>query len=237
MFESLATCPDDLLLFMHHVPYTYVLHSGKTVIQSIYDSHYEGAAAVANYVHEWKQLKGHIDDQRYQEVLNQVEYQAGQAEVWRDAVTNWFLRESGIPDDEGRVGNYPGRVEAESMKLDGYEVKDVTPWEDASGGKAVMCAAGRCEAKFSYAGVAGWHRINVRYFDQNNGVSRFRVFVGEQLIDEWAADDHLPTRKIDSTSSSRRVIHGVALRPGDEIRIEGVPDGGEPAGLDYVEIQ
>ena len=44
MFESLATCPDDLLLFLHHVPYTYKLHSGKTVIQSIYDSHYEGAA-------------------------------------------------------------------------------------------------------------------------------------------------------------------------------------------------
>jgi len=32
-YESLAECPDNLLLFMHHVPYTYVLHSGKTVIQ------------------------------------------------------------------------------------------------------------------------------------------------------------------------------------------------------------
>ena len=29
-----ATCPDDLLLFMHHVPYTHVLHCGNTVIQS-----------------------------------------------------------------------------------------------------------------------------------------------------------------------------------------------------------
>ena len=33
MFETLATCPDDLLLFLHHVPYTYKLHGGKTVIQ------------------------------------------------------------------------------------------------------------------------------------------------------------------------------------------------------------
>ena len=41
-FESLATCPDEELLFMHHVPYTHVLHSGKTVIQHIYDSHYQG---------------------------------------------------------------------------------------------------------------------------------------------------------------------------------------------------
>ena len=55
-----------------------------------------------------------MDEQRYREVLAQLEYQAGQAEVWRDAVSNWFLRASGIPDAKGRVGNYPGRMEAES---------------------------------------------------------------------------------------------------------------------------
>ena len=105
MYESLATCPDDLLLFLHHVPYTYMLHSGKTVIQSIYDSHYEGAEAVAGYVRRWKSLEGPAStSSAIGEVLAQLEYQAGQAEVWRDAVTNWFLRASGIPDAKGRVG-------------------------------------------------------------------------------------------------------------------------------------
>jgi hypothetical protein len=33
------------------------------------------------------------------------------------------------------------------------------------------------------------------------------------------------------------VISGIALRGGDEIRIEGMPDGGETAALDYVEIR
>src|SRR5215471_15533365 len=37
-YESLPATPDDLLLFFHHVPYTFVLHSGKTVIQHIYDA-------------------------------------------------------------------------------------------------------------------------------------------------------------------------------------------------------
>ena len=37
IYESAATTPDDLLLFFHHVPYTYKLHDGKTVIQYIYD--------------------------------------------------------------------------------------------------------------------------------------------------------------------------------------------------------
>ncbi len=49
-YESLATCPDDLLLFFHHVPYDYKLHSGKTLVQSIYDTHYAGAVAAAEYV-------------------------------------------------------------------------------------------------------------------------------------------------------------------------------------------
>ena len=36
--ESAATTPDDLLLFFHHLPYTWKLHDGKTVIQYLYDS-------------------------------------------------------------------------------------------------------------------------------------------------------------------------------------------------------
>jgi alpha-glucuronidase len=236
VFESLETCPDDIVLFFHHLPYTYKLHSGKTVIQHLYDAHYEGAEAVAEYVRQWKALKGHIDDQRYSEVLAQLAYQEVQAEVWRDAVNNWFFRASGIPDAKGRVGHHPSRYEAESMQLDGYTVRDVTPWEAASGGKAIACTDPKCTATLRYEGAAGWYTVSVQYFDQIDGVSRFRLLVGNQLIDEWAAADRLPTRKLDASSSTRRVVQGVALRPGDEIRMEGMRDGGETAAIDYIEI-
>jgi alpha-glucuronidase len=236
VYESLETCPDDLLLFLHHVPYTYQLHSGKTVIQSIYDSHYEGAAAVAQYVRQWKSLAGLVDEERYGQVLAQLEYQAGQAVVWRDAVNTWFRRASQIPDAKAR--NLPPRFEAEAMSLEGYAVSDVTPMEDASGGKAVACPAGapQCTASLRFSGEPGWYTLNVQYFDQANGTAHYRVWVGNQLVDEWAADLRLPTAKLDSTSSARRVISGIALRPGDTIRIEGRPDGAESAALDYLEI-
>lgn len=236
VYESVEACPDDLLLFLHHVPYQHVLHSGKTVIQSIYDSHYQGAEAAEGYVRQWKQLRGRVDDRRFQEVLAQLEYQAGQAQVWRDAVTEWFRRASGIADAKGRVGHYPGRVEAERMSLQGYAVWEITPWEAASGGKAIACPAASCTASTRFNGEPGWYSIRVRYFDQNDGVSRFRLWVGKQLVDEWSADDHVPARRMDGSSSARRVARGIALRPGDEIRIEGTPDGGEAAGLDYIEI-
>ena len=104
-------------------------------------------------------------------------------------------------------------------------------------GCRLACAAAQCTVSLRFDGAPGWYSLHVQYFDQSDGVSRFRVWVGSQLVDEWAAADRLPTRRIDSSSSTRRVIRGVALRPGDEIRIEGVPDGGEPAALDYIEIQ
>ena len=236
LYETASNTPDDLLLFMHHVPYTYKLHSGKTVIQSIYDLHYDGAEAAAQYVRDWTNLEGHVDERRYREVLTQIEYQAGQAQVWRDAVTTWFRKESSIADARGRVGHYPGRVEAEALQLERYTVVDVAPWESASGGQAVSCPAAICSATYRYAGAAGWRTIRIQYFDTNNGAARYRVKLGDQLIDEWTADDHLPTRKIDGSSSTRRTIPHVALRPGDEIRIEGMPDREERAALDYIEI-
>jgi len=236
IYESLETCPDDLLLFLHHVPYTYKLHSGKTVIQYIYDSHYAGADAVEQYVRQWKSLKGLVDEQRYNQVLGQLEYQAGQAVVWRDAVNTWFQRASQIPDAKTR--NLPARFEAEDMTLQGYTVSDVTPAEDASGGKAVTCPTSTvgCTATLKFTGNPGWYTLYVEYFDQSNGVSYYHVWVGGQLVDEWAADLHLPTIRLDSTSSTRRTIPGIALRPGDVIRIEGKPDGMESAALDYLEI-
>ncbi len=236
MYESLATCPDDLLLFLHHVPYTYMLHSGKTVIQSIYDSHYEGAEAVEGYVREWKSLKGLIDEQRYDDGSGATGV-SGRAGGSVARCGDQLVREgSGIADAKGRVGHYPGRFEAESMTLEGYTVREVTPAEDASGGKAVACAAPSCTATLRYQGEPGWYTLRVEYFDQNDGVSHYRLWIGRQLVDEWAADLRLPTRRLDSTSSTRRQITGIALRPGDQIRMEGVPDGGETAALDYVEI-
>jgi alpha-glucuronidase len=238
MYESLDTTPDELLLFFHHVPYTYVLGSGKTVIQHIYDSHYAGAQLAAGFVNQWKTLKGHVDEERYEEVLGRLEFQAGHAIVWRDAVCNWFLGISGIADQYGRVGHYPGRIEAEAMQLEGYVPFDVVPRETASGGKAIECLPSeqKCSATYRFAGAAGRYEIDVEYFDQNNGKSHFRVFVRDRVVDEWVADDRLPATKPGGDSSTRRRIPGLALRPGDNIRIEGVPDGEEHAALDYIEI-
>ena len=238
LYESRARTPDDLLLFFHHVPYTYVLHSGKTVIQHIYDSHYEGAQRAGDYVRQWQSLVGLVDNDRYAPTLARLEYQSGHAIVWRDAVCEYFLRLSGIADAKGRVGHHATRIEAESMQLTGYTPVAVTPWENASGGKAIECASPQetCSAGIVFKGPSGVYDLDVQYFDQNNGESKFRFFINDKLIDEWVANLQLPATKIGGDSSTRHGIGHVSLRLGDAIRIEGTPDKDERAALDYLEI-
>ncbi len=238
LFESLATTPDELLLFFHHVPYTYALHSGRTVIQHIYDSHYDGAARAGENVTRWKTLEGKMDAGLYTAILGRLEYQAGAAEMWRDAICTWFYKTSGIADAQGRVGNHPGRVPASQMTLDGYTPVNVTPWEDATDGKAVACerATGACTAEWKFNGTRGIYAVDVRYFDQNDGVANFTMKLNGKPIDAWEASDTLPSKQIDGSSSTRHRIAGVALNRGDTIEIAGTPNGGDKAGIDYIEI-
>ena len=45
MYENIDTCPENLLLFFHYAPYSRVLSGGETLIQHIYDTHFEGVEA------------------------------------------------------------------------------------------------------------------------------------------------------------------------------------------------
>ena len=106
-FESLPTCPDELLLFFHHVPYTHVLHSGKTVMQHIYDTHFAGVERVEQMVLRWAGLSGAVDsglldDDAYTNVSTRLGEQLRSAREWRDQVNTYFLRKSGLPDARGR---------------------------------------------------------------------------------------------------------------------------------------
>jgi alpha-glucuronidase len=43
MYEVESQTHDQLLVFFHHAPYSHKLRSGETVVEHLYDSHYEGA--------------------------------------------------------------------------------------------------------------------------------------------------------------------------------------------------
>lgn len=103
MYNSMDTCPEELLLFFHRVPYTHVLKSGKTLIQHIYDTHFEGVEEVEKMLEEWESLKGRIAEDTYKLVRSRFDRQLYNAKEWRDQVNSYFYRKSGIPDEKGRA--------------------------------------------------------------------------------------------------------------------------------------
>jgi alpha-glucuronidase len=102
MYESIEHCPDELLLFFHHVNYTHHLQSGKTVIQHIYDTHFEGVVQARWLVKQWMGLEGLINQNAYSHVLNKLKDQVTHAQLWCDVINTYFYRKSGIPDMIGR---------------------------------------------------------------------------------------------------------------------------------------
>ncbi|MGG6313614.1 alpha-glucuronidase family glycosyl hydrolase [Paenibacillus macerans] len=105
MYDSLEGCPDELLLFFHHVPYNHRLRSGKTVIQHIYDAHFAGADAAEELKRTWDApgLRDYVDPVRHAAVAARLAEQAEHAKHWRDVINTYFFRKSGVPDAEGRT--------------------------------------------------------------------------------------------------------------------------------------
>ncbi len=102
MYNNIDTCPEELLLFFHHVPYTWKLKSGKTLIQHIYDSHFEGVEEVEAMITAWEGLKGKVPERTYEVVRERFGRQLLNALEWRDQVNSYFYRKSGIGDEKGR---------------------------------------------------------------------------------------------------------------------------------------
>ena len=101
-YEDIATCPDELVLFFHHLPYTHVLQSKKTLIQHIYDTHFAGYEKTEQYLELWQQLADVLDAASYTNVAERLEEQRRCARDWRDQINTYFYRKSGIADERGR---------------------------------------------------------------------------------------------------------------------------------------
>ncbi len=99
-YESLETCPDELLLFFHRVRYDHVMRDGRTLIQRIYDDHFEGEALAQKMAETLKALPLPSPDR--EEALERMERQLVDAREWRDIVNTFFFRLSGVPDAHGQ---------------------------------------------------------------------------------------------------------------------------------------
>ena len=102
IYSSPETCPDELKLFFCRLPYDYVLASGKTLIQHIYDAHFSGYERAEGFARAWDSIEDLVEPEMFANVKKRFEMQLANAREWRDIINSFFYRFSGIPDEKGR---------------------------------------------------------------------------------------------------------------------------------------
>ena len=100
LYASLDTCPDELVLFFHRLPYGYRMRDGRTLIQRIYDDHFEGCREAEEMEKVLKTLE--LPEPDREEAAKRMEAQVNNAREWRDVVNTFFFRYCGVPDEQGR---------------------------------------------------------------------------------------------------------------------------------------
>ena len=99
-YENPETCPDLYLLFYHRLPYAFRMKDGRTLIQRIYDDHFEGYEEAKAMCTVLRTLPFPEPDR--QVILSRMDLQLGNAREWCDIINTFFHRLSGAEDENGR---------------------------------------------------------------------------------------------------------------------------------------
>ena len=100
IYRDPETCPDEYLLFFHRRRYDSVMRDGRTLIQRIYDDHFEGADRAEKMAEDLKKLP--FPERDRGEIFRRLDLQVRDAAEWRDVINTFFRRLSGAEDERGR---------------------------------------------------------------------------------------------------------------------------------------
>jgi alpha-glucuronidase len=89
-FNSLASCPEEFLLWFHHVPWDYHMKSGRTFWDELCRRYSGGARQARQMENQWKTLKNKVDNARHKEVAEKLHRQAQEAREWAEQCLRYF---------------------------------------------------------------------------------------------------------------------------------------------------
>lgn len=101
MFADPQTCPDEYLLWFHHLPWDFKMKSGETLWESLCHHYYKGVDEVEGMQAVWAAQRGKVDETVFQEVSDLLTIQYKVAKLWRDACVLYFQQFSGMPIPSG----------------------------------------------------------------------------------------------------------------------------------------
>ena len=92
IYNDLESCPEEYLLWFHHVPWNYQMKSGLTLWQEMQEKYNSGVRDVERFCLIWDNMKPYFqnDMQRWNEVKARMDHQLENARKWRDVCLNYF---------------------------------------------------------------------------------------------------------------------------------------------------
>jgi alpha-glucuronidase len=115
VYSDLGTCPEPYLLWFHHLPWDYVMRSGRTLWDELCHVYSDGVDSVSWMQDIWKKQEGKIDGERFDQVSAFLAIQKNEAKWWRDACILYFQSLSdltipeGLEKPEGTLEEYMNR--------------------------------------------------------------------------------------------------------------------------------
>lgn len=97
MYNSAETCPEELLLWFHHIPWNHKMTSGRTFWNEMCHRYDRGIKKVREYQQVWEDARRYVDPKRWEAVRDKLVIQESDARWWRDACIQYFGEFSGMP--------------------------------------------------------------------------------------------------------------------------------------------
>lgn len=96
-YDDIDKCPQDYLLWFHHVPWKHKVRSGRTLWDELCYKYYTGVDSIKAIQQQWNKLKKYIDTERFDQVRQLLNVQVKDAIWWRNACLLYFQTFSRMP--------------------------------------------------------------------------------------------------------------------------------------------
>lgn len=124
LYENIKSCPEEYILWFHHVPWDYTMKNGKTMWYNLCDKYNTGVNQVRTFQGVWDKMKGYVDKDRFEDIQRRFKIQSRDAVWWRDACLLYFQTFSNmeIPEQMERPVHDLKQMKEFQLKISNYEV-------------------------------------------------------------------------------------------------------------------
>lgn len=117
IYNSAEECPEEFLLWFHHLPWTHQMKSGRTLWDEMVYQYYAGADSVKWMQQQWNSVEKFVDKERFNHVKQLLEMQRQDAIWWRNSCVLYFQQFSKMP--------IPTNYEKPDQPLEYYQNKQL----------------------------------------------------------------------------------------------------------------